>query len=110
MSTFTEELTLGERLARARNHAGMSQGRLAAELGCHPRSMVNYEAGNRKISLDLACRWAAATGVPLDYFADGVGVTDWLLDPHYAIVEIGPDDVIDLRDDPSMPFHAAVAA
>lgn len=70
MSTFTEHLTLGERLARARDHADLTQTQLADELGITRRSVFNYEGDARQPSFELVCAWAVATDVPLRYFAD----------------------------------------
>lgn len=70
MSTFTEHLTLGERLARARTFAEMSQTELAEKLGITRKSVFNYETDHRTPSFAIVCAWSAASGVPLAYFAD----------------------------------------
>lgn len=71
MSTFTEHLTLGERLARARTFADLSQTELADKLGITRKSVFNYETDHRTPGFELVCDWARITRVPLSYFADG---------------------------------------
>jgi len=108
-TSFTEVLGLGERLTRARNHLGISREALAAQLDIHPRSVTNYEHDNRKISLDLACRWAQVTGVPLEYFAAAIGEETarslhWLELAAYPLAGLRPLPVPDSQVPTVLPF------
>ena len=66
---------LGERLASARKQAGLSQFRLAMELGDrYDRTMIGHVEHNRSaLLLDGAAKAARTLGVSLDYLA---GLTD----------------------------------
>jgi transcriptional regulator with XRE-family HTH domain len=67
--TLSEELTLGQRLARARKEAGMSQGDLADAIGVSRQTISNYETGGTEdLRFDIVARWGAATDVALEYF------------------------------------------
>jgi transcriptional regulator with XRE-family HTH domain len=129
--TLSEELTLGQRLARARREAKMSQTALAEALDVSRQTISNYErGGTEEVQFEIIAKWAIVTDVSLDYFgrifAEAVGHTRRYPFQH----AVGPDTIelefpgvihvdfprsmeIDLRDpDPgghtALPFaHAA---
>ena len=74
-STFTDQLSLGERLARARKATGLGQRDFSRVVGISTRSVSAYELDDRAPSFETVVRWAAATGAPVDYFADAVNVS-----------------------------------
>lgn len=53
----------GERLRTARETAGWSQARLAAETGCATRTVMRAELGQSDPSLATVQAWAEALGV-----------------------------------------------
>ena len=64
--------TIGDRLRKARERTGLSQGDFAAEIDISPRSVSNYESeavSPRKLVLKA---WALRTGVPLEWIETGV--------------------------------------
>jgi transcriptional regulator with XRE-family HTH domain len=68
--TLSEELTLGQRLARARKEARLSQGELAQRLGVSRQTVSNYERGTtEEPQFEIVAKWGLATDVSLDYFA-----------------------------------------
>ena len=67
--TLSEELTLGQRLARARKEARLSQGELAKRLGVSRQTVSNYERGaTDEPQFEIIAKWAIVTDVSLDYF------------------------------------------
>lgn len=65
------ELTLGDRLRRARLNTGLSTAAFAERLGCSQKTVNNAEAdkhGVRKIVLNA---WSLATGVPVEWLETG---------------------------------------
>lgn len=58
--------SLGDRLRKAREHAGLSRDELADKLGVKKNSLWNWEtnASQPRDLLDVVERWAQATGVP----------------------------------------------
>jgi transcriptional regulator with XRE-family HTH domain len=64
-------LSLGERIAWARRHAGLSHDRLVMRLGRSNRShLIKIEKGEHIPRQDLRDAIADAAGVPRDLFAD----------------------------------------
>ncbi|KJK57460.1 helix-turn-helix domain-containing protein [Saccharothrix sp. ST-888] len=59
---------IGERVAEARQAAGVSQGELAMRLGLDRTALVRIESGERKISAMELFRLAEALGVPAAHF------------------------------------------
>jgi transcriptional regulator with XRE-family HTH domain len=77
---FTE---LGRELARLRHACGLTQARLADQLGVAVQTISRIEAGRVRVSLARARQWAAAVGVPLAEIlaaAEGGEVEDQDLD------------------------------
>lgn len=71
--TLSDELTLGQRLARARREAKLNQQQLAEKLGVSRQTISNYERDEvEETRFDFIAKWGAATDVSLDYFARGV--------------------------------------
>lgn len=79
------EWTLADRLRKARETAGLSQGQLAAILGVARNTVTNYEGGG-SAKIYVVRAWATATNVPLA----------WILDQKPADYQ-SDSDVIDLR-------------
>jgi transcriptional regulator with XRE-family HTH domain len=57
------EWTLGDRLRKARMHAGMTGDQLAAAIGISAGTVVNYENGHTKVKRIVLLAWARETGV-----------------------------------------------
>jgi len=62
---------LGERIARARMEAGLTQQQLAARVGSSQNAISRYEAGDRAVSLEMLVSIAAELNKPLSYFFEG---------------------------------------
>ncbi len=81
------EWTLGNRLWRARAHAGLTQQELAARLGIGLRQVKEGEADKRAPKRAVVLGWAVATGVDPAWLEHGDGpnpantnrVTRWSL-------------------------------
>jgi transcriptional regulator with XRE-family HTH domain len=68
----TEELTqptwtLGERLAKARDHAGISRPEMADRLGVSERTIRNYENESVTVNRLIALAYSAETGVGVEW-------------------------------------------
>jgi transcriptional regulator with XRE-family HTH domain len=63
---------VGQRLCLLRKSAGVSQQKLAAQLGVTYQQIQKYEGGTNRVSTALLLRVAQSFGVPLDYFFAGV--------------------------------------
>lgn len=61
------EWTLGDRLRKAREHAGLSQTQLYAETGIARSSIVRYENDEARPSRAMLLAWHLCTGVSLDW-------------------------------------------
>jgi DNA-binding XRE family transcriptional regulator len=68
--------TLTDRLRKARLLAGLEQADLAERLRVSRNSISNYENGKTEPSATTFVRWAAATGVTLEWLAEGIRVND----------------------------------
>lgn len=64
--------TLGDRLRKAREHAGMEQGELASRIGISRNTVGNYELGRgvRPPKLIVLRAWAHECGVPFDWLVE----------------------------------------
>jgi transcriptional regulator with XRE-family HTH domain len=64
-SDFVPEWTLGDRLRKARVHAGLDQAVLATDIGISRNTVRNYEAEHVKPRRPVLLAWAMRTGVSL---------------------------------------------
>ncbi len=62
---------VAHRLLLLRRALGHTQAFLAGLLGCAPQAWANYESGGRLISIALATKLCAITGVSLDWIYRG---------------------------------------
>lgn len=65
------QFTQGDRLRKARQHAGLHMAALAAELGVSEASVSRYESGKQNPRRAQVLTWALATGVDCDWLLDG---------------------------------------
>lgn len=65
------EWTIGERLAKAREWAGMDQETFAERIGVSRSTVSNYERGRSEPKRIVLNAWAMATGVPLVWLQTG---------------------------------------
>jgi transcriptional regulator with XRE-family HTH domain len=66
--------TLGDRMRKAREHAGLKQSELAGEIGVGRSTIVTYETGRSQPSRPVLLSWALRCGVPYEWLAeDGHG-------------------------------------
>lgn len=65
--------TLGDRLRKAREHAGMDQEELALRIGVSRGTVSNYEIGRgtRPPKVVVLRAWARECGVPYEWIVDG---------------------------------------
>ena len=71
------EWTLGDRLRKSREDAGLSQAQLAEALAVSRNTIGNAETGARR-PLPITIRaWADATGVPLPWLLTGEAPRDY---------------------------------
>lgn len=61
------EWTLGDRLRKAREHAGLKQAELAQIIGIARSSVVSYESDRTAPSRPVVLSWSLATGVPAEW-------------------------------------------
>lgn len=62
---------VAKRLVLLRRALGQTQAFLAGLLDCAPQAWANYEAGDRRISVDMALKLCGVTGVSLDWVYRG---------------------------------------
>lgn len=60
--------SLGDRMAKARSHAGYSQQEMADQLHVSRVTLSRYESGDRTPNKELVQALADATGVPVSWF------------------------------------------
>jgi transcriptional regulator with XRE-family HTH domain len=61
---------VGMRVQQARQELGLTQGKLAATLGCTQAALSNYELGKRRLDLAGLEQIAGVLGKPLSYFIE----------------------------------------
>jgi len=61
---------IGKRIQEAREEAGLSQGELAARIGCTQSALSNYELGKRHLRLGQLEQIAQVLGKPSTYFME----------------------------------------
>lgn len=70
-TTETPRWTLGDRLGKARDHAGISKAEMAERLGVSERTIRNYENESVHVTRLIALAYAAETDVPVDWLMGG---------------------------------------
>lgn len=65
------EWTLGDRLRKARENAGLEQLELAQDIGISRNTVANYEHGKTKARRPVILAWAVRTGVPVEWLWTG---------------------------------------
>ena len=63
--------SLGDRLRKAREQAGLEQAELARDLGTSRTTVGNAERGDRTPRRSLVMAWSLRTGVPLAWLETG---------------------------------------
>lgn len=63
--------TLGDRLRKAREHAGLQQAELADEIGIARRSLITYESDRTAPKRPVLLAWAMRTGVDSRWLETG---------------------------------------
>jgi transcriptional regulator with XRE-family HTH domain len=72
MSTATiPRWTIGDRLTKAREHAGLSSQGMAEAMGVHRNTISNWETGKIRASQPVVIAWSSVTGVPTWWILDG---------------------------------------
>jgi transcriptional regulator with XRE-family HTH domain len=61
--------TLGDRLRKAREHAGLKQTEMAEEIGIGRSSIINYESDKAKPPRPVLVAWALRCAVPYEWLA-----------------------------------------
>jgi transcriptional regulator with XRE-family HTH domain len=61
---------VGQRVRMRRQLLGMSQGDLAARIGCSFQQVQKYENGSNRVSASMLAKVASALGVPIAFFFD----------------------------------------
>ncbi|MFK4761188.1 helix-turn-helix transcriptional regulator [Microbacterium sp. ZW T5_45] len=69
MSLLNEQLTVGERMARARRFAGLEQVEMAEHLGRNRNTISAWERGVNEPPFSAVVTWARLTGQPVEWFA-----------------------------------------
>jgi transcriptional regulator with XRE-family HTH domain len=75
-TTTTPPWTLGDRLRKAREHAGVKQDEMALHLGLSRAALSGYERGTSPPKLAVLRVWALRCGVPLPWLQFGVDTDD----------------------------------
>jgi transcriptional regulator with XRE-family HTH domain len=65
------EWTIGDRMRKAREHAGLSQSQLARTASIGRTSIVRYETGLSRPSRVTLAAWALRTGVSFEWMCHG---------------------------------------
>jgi transcriptional regulator with XRE-family HTH domain len=63
--------TVGDRLRKAREHAGLKQSDLANEIGISRASAVNYESGRYEPHRPVILAWSDVCAVPFEWLCHG---------------------------------------
>jgi transcriptional regulator with XRE-family HTH domain len=63
--------TVGDRMKKAREHAGLKQADMAERTGIGRSTMPTYETGKVIPPKKVLIAWAMATGVPFEWLAHG---------------------------------------
>lgn len=63
--------TIGDRMRKAREHAGLKQTEIASEIGIGRSSIINYEGGRAEPPRPVLLAWAMCTGVSYRWLTGG---------------------------------------
>jgi transcriptional regulator with XRE-family HTH domain len=88
--------TIHERLRRARENAGLSQGQVARLFGIHRPTISEIEAGRRRVSADELARFARTYDVSPTWLVNGAtadDVEDRVLLAARALAKLSPQDL-----------------
>jgi transcriptional regulator with XRE-family HTH domain len=66
--------TLGERLHKAREFAGITRTGMADRLGVSERTIRNYENEAVRVTRSIVLAYAAETMVPVDWFSEDAAI------------------------------------
>ena len=67
------------RLKEIRLQKGLSQKKIADELGCSPNVYSRYETGDRQPSIEILIRLSEILGVSVDYIIENCNVASYAL-------------------------------
>jgi transcriptional regulator with XRE-family HTH domain len=67
------------RLKEIRLQKGLSQKKIADELGCSPNVYSRYETGDRQPSIEILIRLSEILGVTVDYIIENCNVASYAL-------------------------------
>lgn len=70
-ATRTPQWTLGDRLAKARDEAGLTVQQMADRLGVNRNTITNYERGRSSVPKAVVISYALITDVPFEWFGEG---------------------------------------
>lgn len=70
-STRVPEFTFGDRLRKAREHAGVSTDEMAVVIDVSGRTIGNYENDRTPVRGPVVKAWAMRTGVPVEWLLTG---------------------------------------
>ena len=73
MEQHIPTFTMGERLRKARESAGVSEQEMAALLEVTDRTIRNYESDARPIKRPSLVVWSIRTGVPVEWITGDTG-------------------------------------
>lgn len=100
---LTPQWTLGDRLRKAREVAGLSQGEMAEAIGIARNSVGRYESGAYDPSRPVLIAWAFRTGVALDWITgsgdEGLPRVDSNHQPAGWLTHSGPPTTRELTSD-----------
>lgn len=65
------QFSKGDRLRKAREHAGIAAGGMASHLGVSRQTISNYENDHVRVDRRTLISWAFVTGVPIDWIEHG---------------------------------------
>lgn len=82
------EWTLGDRLVKARQMAGIEQSDMASQLGVSRQSVYAYERNRVRPKLMVLRLWAQLCDVPLEWLVEPeAGVRSWCFSPRTGLYE-----------------------
>lgn len=100
--------SVGDRLAKARKHAGIGSQQMADKLGCSRTTISNYESERSPVPKSVVIAWSTLTRVPEWWIVGDDGNDNSVILP-----ELGPDtddggaDVVTIRYRAGGIRHAA---